>query len=165
MGLDVDTPEPPALRGPQAPADYDAVDEGDDVDAEGDEVGDDARREAIAGFLADGAWERAFGEWVESTLLSEDQFALAVDLGLVDRLDFYWNQAAGDVGYRVPEVPSPEALPAAHAEDFDRGDLGDLEEELDALARTVTEVLEDEYVDADAGEFGFYADADGPDDG
>lgn len=152
MGLDVDTPDPPSLHGPQGVGDYDAVDETDD------EVGDDYRREQLAGFLAEGAWDWAFGEWADHTLLAGEEFEVVTALGLLDELDFYWNPATGDVGYRVPTVPSPAALPSPYAERFEEGDLDGIEEELDALARTVTAVLETEYVDADGGEFGFFDD-------
>lgn len=152
MGLDVDTPDPPSLRGPQDVGDYDSVDEADD------EAGDDARRSNLEGFLREGAWNRAFDEWAEHTLLSAEEFEFVTALDLFDELDFYWNEAEGDVGYRVPPVPSRSKLPAPYDERFDAGDLDGIEEEFDSLARTVTEVLEAEYVDDDGGEYGFFAD-------
>lgn len=154
MGLDVDVPDPPRLRGPQGVGDYDSVDEGEPED----EVGDDARREELAGFLRAGAWERAFEEWAGNTMLDEDEFELARELDLFEAIDLYWNRATGDVGYRVPPVPSRRELPSPYDEQFDAGTLGNVEEEIDDLARTVTEVLEAEYVDADGEEFGFYDD-------
>lgn len=156
MGLDVDTPDPPTLRDPQYPGDYDSVDEGH-LD---DEVGDDARRDDLASFLENGAWEQAFGEWADHTMLGEDEFELARELDLLEALDFYWNPAAEDVGYRAPSVPPRDALPEGYREAFDAGDLEGIEEELEELARTVTEVLEAGYVDSDGGEFGFYDDED-----
>jgi hypothetical protein len=151
MGLDVETPDPPTLRGPGDPGDYDAVDESDETD---DPVGDDCRREELAGFLREGAWTRAFDEWTAHTFLSEAEFELVTALDLLEELDFYWNTATGDVGYRAPPAPSREELPAPYDEQFDTGDLQGIEEELDGLARTVTEVLEAEYVDGEDGEFG-----------
>lgn len=152
MGLDVDTPDPPTLRTPQNVGDYDAVEESED------RTGDDGNRADLAGFLRDGAWNRAFGEWSDHTLLSEDEFELVTALDLFEEFDFYWNESDGDVGYLVPAVPAPSKLPAPYDEQFDAGDVDGIEEELDSLARTVTEVLEAEYVDTDAGEFGFYDD-------
>lgn len=152
MGLDVDTPDPPTLHDPQGVDDYDAVEETDEP------VGDDHRREDLAGFLREGAWRRAFEEWADHTLLDEADFELATELDLVEELDFYWNPSAGDVGYRAPTVPPSDSLPEPYDERFDSGDLQGIEEELEELARTVTEVLEAEYVDADGGEFGFFDD-------
>jgi hypothetical protein len=56
MTLDVEVPDPPALDGPGDIGDYDAVEEPED------RPGEDGRRDALAEFLAEGAWEDAFGE-------------------------------------------------------------------------------------------------------
>lgn len=152
MALDADIPPPPTLRDPQDIGDYDAVDEADE------RVGDDGRRADLASALRDGAWERAFEEWAQHTLLSEDEFELVTALDLVEEFDFYWNEAAGDAGYRVPAIPASSELPDPYDERFDAGDLDGIAEELDSLARTVTEVLEADYADRDASEFGFFED-------
>ena len=156
MGLDVDTPDPPSLSDPQDVGDYDAVEETDE------RVGDDYRREELAGALEDGAWKRAFEEWSDHTLLTAEEYELVVALGLVEELDFYWNPASEDVGYRVPAVPSHRELPSPYDERFEEGDLDGVEEELDGLARTVTEVLETQYVRLDeTDEFGFFSEESG----
>ncbi len=143
MGLDVDTPDPPPLWGPQQPGDYEAVEELDDPS-------DDQRREELATFLEEGAWADGFDEWAAHTQLDEPEFEAAREAGLIEALDFYWEPASGDVGYRSPTV---ESLP---------GDLDDhaaerVEEELDDLAHAVSARLE-EYVDRVGDEFGFFAD-------
>ncbi|WP_254523041.1 hypothetical protein [Natrinema caseinilyticum] len=143
MTLDVEIPDPPALRGPQDPGDYDAVSEPDA------RTGDDARRQELAGFLDGGAWEDAFDDWAADTYMTEAEFRAVRELGLLDELDFYWNPSADDVGYLVPTVPDDRL------EGRDDIDADDLEEELDALARTVSEVLETDYIHRDGEEFGF----------
>lgn len=79
MGLDVEPPEPPEL-----PAGRDA-DEYDDANVETDEY----RREELQAFLEEGAWERAFNEWAEHTDVTEEEWAIVLDLGLIERFDFY----------------------------------------------------------------------------
>lgn len=146
MTLDIEIPDPPALRGPEDPGDYDAVDEPEE------RTGDDTRREELAGFLEAGAWEDAVDEWADDTYLNEGEFRAVRERGLLDELDFYWNRAAADVGYRVPPVPAD--LSDAH-EDIDADDIEDIEEALDSLARTVSEVLENDYIHRDSEEFGY----------
>lgn len=146
MALDVETPDPPTLHGPQDPGDYDAVDELED------ETGDNYRREELAELLDQGAWEDAFYEWADHTYLTEAQFQVVLDRGLIDEFDFYWNPSAEDVGYRAPTL-SEDAV--ASAEPLERGDVEDIEEELDALGRTVSEALENDYIHRDGDEFGY----------
>lgn len=147
MTLDVETPDPPTLHGPQDPNDYDAVDEPEDG------MDDDSARRALAEFLREGAWEDAFDDWSDRTYLTEEEFQVVLDRGLLDEFDFYWNPAAEDVGYRAPAVP-------ADLSETDDGPLekGDVEEELDDLGRTVSEVLENDYVHRSGDEFGFFSD-------
>ena len=134
MGLDVDVPDPPSLRGPQGRGEYDAV----DTDEDG--PGDDYRRETIRPALRDGAWRDAVEEWADSTYLSAEEFATVDRLGLFEEFDFYWDPADDEVGYRAPTVPDadPEPFP-------DRGADG-VDEALDALGRAVSEMLESDYL-------------------
>ncbi|MFC6767608.1 hypothetical protein [Natrinema soli] len=146
MTLDVEVPDPPRLRGPQDPGDYDAVDEPEEW------TGDDVRREELADFLDAGAWEDAFDEWSANASLTEDEFRALLERGLFAELDFYWNQSAEDVGYRTP--PVPDELASTH-DGLDQSDIDDLEEALDSLGRTVSEVLENDYIHRDGEEFGY----------
>lgn len=150
MSLDVDIPEPPALDSPPDPGDYDAVVEPDE------RVGDTTSREALATFLQEGAWETGFDEWRDQTYMTVDEFQLARELGLIDAFDFYWNVAAEDVGYRAPAVP--DDLPAPYDDRFDRGEIQGIEEELNDLGRTVSDVLETDYIHRSGEEFGFFDD-------
>jgi len=147
MTLDVEVPDPPALDGPGDIGDYDAVEEPED------RPGEDGRRDALSEFLTEGAWEDAFGEWAGHTYLSAAQFEAVVDMGLVDRFDFYWNESAEDVGYLAPAVP--DERPAPYDDRLDRTDVADIEEALDELGRTVSEVLENDYVDRGSEAFGY----------
>ena len=146
MTLDVEVPDPPTLHGPQDPGDYDVVDEPEE------RIGDNARREALAGFLESGAWEDAFDEWAADTYMNESEFRAVRERGLLEELDFYWNPSAEDVGYRAPTVP--EDL-AAEYDDIDEDEIEDIQDELDELGRTVSEVLENDYIYRDGEEFGY----------
>ncbi|WP_459191715.1 hypothetical protein [Halosimplex sp. J119] len=147
MALDAEVPDPPTLDTPENPGDYDAVDE------PVDRGGEDGRREALAEFLAEGAWEDAFVEWTDHTYLSEEQFEAARELGLIADLDFYWNESAGDVGYRAP--PVPDELPDPWNDRLSASDAEDIAEELDELGRTTSEVLENRYIDRGSEAFGY----------
>ncbi len=152
--MDVETPDPPTLHGPDDRDDYDSFES--DVD---DETTDDGRRTELADVLAAGAWADAFDEWVSHTYLSAADVTVLAEAGVFGGLDLRWNPGSGDVGYRVPE------LPAAVAADCPDSAPDEVESELDSLARTVAETLETEYlVDDDRG---FFADSDDrePDDG
>ena len=146
MTLEVEVPDPPSLNGPQSTDDYDAV-----VEPEND-PGDDYRREELETILADGAWADAFEEWADDTGISAEGFETTVRLGLVDRLDFYWDPSTDEVGYRAPAVPD-DAWGA-----FENDDVDLVEDELDSLGRTVSEMLETEYLPRDDETWGFFAD-------
>lgn len=147
MAHDVEIPDPPRLHGPQDPGDYEAVEELPE------ETGDTYRREDLAAFLREGAWEAAFAEWVDDADVAESEFRVVLDRDLVDAFDFYWNPAAEDVGYRSPALP--EDLPAAETETLETDDMERIEDELDALGRIVSEVLENDYIHREDDEFGY----------
>lgn len=147
MALDVELPDPPTLHGPQNPGEYDAVDE------PAEWTGDTYRREDLAEFLRGGAWETAFEEWAHQTYLTEAEFRVVADRGLVDEFDFSWNPAAEDVGYRAPALPGD--LSVSSDETLEADDIDEINEELDDLGRIVSEVLENEYIDRDGDEFGY----------
>lgn len=148
MSLDVEIPDPPTLDGPQPRGDYESLGVADP------DLQDDYRCEEIEAILEDGAWEEAFGEWADTTTLSDEEFRPVVALGLIDQFDFYWDPATDDVGYVAPAIPVDER------DAFETGDFDLVEAELDALGRVVTEVFENDYLlrDDDAEPFGFFAD-------
>jgi hypothetical protein len=149
--LDVETPDPPRLRGPQDPGEYEAVDEPDEW------TGDESPGEALAAFLEEGAWADAFDEWSGYTALTEVEFEVVRELGLFQAFDVSWNAAAVDVGYRPPELP--DDLPAPQGETDEEFDVAAIEQELDALGRSVSEVLETDYIHRVDDDYGFFADA------
>jgi len=85
MSLDVDPPEPPELA---------AVDPNEYEDAE--VAGGEYRRDELEGFLREGAWEEAFAEWTDGSDMGEADWRIAVDLELVSRFDFFWDNHAYD---------------------------------------------------------------------
>lgn len=145
MTLDADVPNPPSLDRPQDPdpTTYEAV------EPEDEPVGDDYRRDELAAALEAGAWADAFEEWRGTTYLSATEYRTALERGLIDGIDLYWNRAAEDVGYRVPEVSDDAAVDPDAAQS--------IREELDSLARIVTERLEEDYLHRDGDEFGFFS--------
>ncbi|MFC6861943.1 hypothetical protein ACFQGE_00545 [Halomicroarcula sp. GCM10025817] len=146
MSLDVPVPDPPALRGPQPRGEYDAI------GASTDEQADDYRREEVAEILEAGAWHDGFEEWATQTSLVPADFELVVEHDLIDGFDFYWDPATDEVGYRAP------ALPEAVERDLEVGDADEIELELDALGRIVSEMLENDYLPRDEETFGFFDD-------
>ena len=87
MSLDVETPPPPELATGVDADDYDDADVG----------GDEYRREALADFLAAGAWDEAFTAWRAETDVTETEFAIVRDLDLLARFDFFWDDFADRV--------------------------------------------------------------------
>lgn len=147
MAFDPEVPDPPRLDAAEDPGDYDAVEEPET------RTGEEGRREALAEFLEDGAWEDAFLEWADNAYLSDEQFEAARELGLIAALDFYWNESAGDVGYLAPTLA--EDLPEPWDDRLNRADRADIDEALDDLGRTTSEVLENRYIDRSSEAFGY----------
>lgn len=148
MVLDVPTPDPPSLRGPQSRGDYEAIDD-EIVD-----TGDSYCRQEVAGLLEAGAWQDAFEEWATGAGLSTEAFAVIERLDLIEAFDLYWDPASDEVGYRAPELPDDAA------DEYDFGDPDGIDVALDDLGRIVSEVLENDYVLRDEDDFGFFDDED-----
>jgi len=147
MPLDVDVPEPPELDPARDAADYDDADPG----------GSEYRREELATFLEDGAWERAFEQWAHDTDLSETAFQVVLDLDLIAEFDFFWDAFAERVGYHAPGLPENWRERDIHP-DLDSWDtVSGINAAMAELGGVVSEVLGDEYVD-------WESEYDGPDD-
>lgn len=140
MTLDVDAPDPPELNPALDVAEY------DDVDAGGSEY----HREELEAFLRDGAWERAFDEWAEHTDLTEAEFAVVVDLGMVREFDFFWDEFASRVGYHAPGIPEDWRERDIHPDLDSWNTVSGINAAMAELGGVVGEVLETEYVDWDA---------------
>ena len=137
MTLDVEPPAPPELE-QHDPNEY------EDAEVIGDT---DYRRDEIEGFLADGAWERAFNEWTEHTDMEEAEFAIATDLDLLERFDFFWDSHADRVGYHAPGIPEDWKERDYHPDIQSWGTVSSINASLTELGQIVCDVLKDEYID------------------
>lgn len=137
MGLDVDTPEPPELQEVD-PNEYDDAEVADDADY---------RRTEIEEFLHDGAWERAFSEWADTTDVGAREFRIITDLGLVGQFDFFWDSYADRVGYHAPGIPEDWKERDYHPDLDSWGTVSGINAGLTELGQLVCEVLKAEYID------------------
>ena len=147
MGLNVDPPAPPELSTGLDADDY------DDVDVQGS----DYRRDELEEFLHDGAWERAFDDWMDDTDMDEADFAVATDLGLFEEFDFFWDDFADRVGYHAPGLPEDWRERDLHPDLDSWGRVSAINAGLTELGQVVCVVLKNEYID-------WEADYDAPDD-
>lgn len=143
---DVEPPSPPELEPIGAPAD-DSLDAGDQ----------DFRREELATYLHDGAWDEAFEEWWTTSDLEEQTLDLARDLEMFARFDFFWDDFAGRVGFHAPGVPEDWRERELHPDLDSWGTVSALNAGLAEFGQLVSEVLTEEYVE-------WEADPDVPDD-
>lgn len=139
MALDVELPDHPQLSNRGVPSGFESVEA---VGGAGD-----LRREELETILASGAWSEAFEEWSEYTDLTEKEFQVILELGLIEQLDIFWDPSEARLRFDPLEFPDDwvdrmEVTPP----DEDRL-RSKLEGELADLGRTVVEMLEDGYVD------------------
>lgn len=139
MTLDVDVPEPPQLTNRGIPRDYASV--------EAVSGPDELRRDEIDAFLRDGAWNEAFEEWADYTDLTPEEFDVALEVGLVQRIDIFWDPTEARLRSDVPPIPDGWHEQADVAPSDARELAAMLEAELADLGRTVVEMLQDAYVD------------------
>ena len=140
MSLDVEIPEPPQLEAAVDPDEY------DDLDVQED----DYRREELATFLHEGAWEDAFTRWAAETDLSESEFGVVEDLGLIDEFDFFWDDFADRVGYHAPGIPENWRERDIHHDLDSWGAVSAINAAMTELGQEVCDVLKDEYIDWEA---------------
>jgi len=138
MGLDVATPEPPELRSEVDVERYDDVQVGSDDD--------DYRRDELAAFLREGAWAEAFEQWATRTDVTEAEFAIVLELGLVGRFDFFWDDFADRVGYHAPGIPEDWRERNYHDDIDSWGTVSAINAGLTELGQTICDVLEEEYI-------------------
>ncbi|MFB6312024.1 MAG: hypothetical protein ABEH64_12695 [Salinirussus sp.] len=147
MTLDVDAPEPPELAVHFDPDEYE----------DANVAGDDYRREELAQFFADGAWDRAFNEWAEHTDLTAEEWTIVRDLELISRFDFFWDDFADRVGYHAPGIPEDWRERDIHSDIDSWETVSAINAGLTELGQVVCDVLETEYID-------WEAEYEGPDD-
>ena len=140
MALDVEPPEPPELN---------AVDpnEYDDAEVGGD---DDYRRADLEAFLREGAWEEAFEQWAATAGVTAEQWEIVLDLDLIDRFDFFWDDFADRVGYHAPGLPEDWREREIHPALDSWGTVSAINAGLTELGQIVCETLKDEYIDWEA---------------
>jgi len=137
MTLDVDVPEPPTLEG---------IDPNEYEDAE--IVGDtDYRRDELEQFLRDGAWEDSFERWAADTEMTESDFEIMLDLGMIGEFDFFWDSFAERVGYHAPGIPENWKERNYHPDIESWGTVSSINASLTELGQVVCDVLKDEYID------------------
>jgi hypothetical protein len=137
MALDVATPDPPELE-QRDPNEY------EDAEVIGDT---DYRRDELETFLADGAWERAFEEWRETTDMDEKVFDIVRDLDLLARFDFFWDSHADRVGYHAPGIPEDWKERDYHPDIDSWETVSTINASLTELGQIVCDVLKEEYID------------------
>jgi len=141
MALDVEVPDPPELEAGVDASEY------DDAEVVG---GDDYRRAELEEYLHEGAWAEAFGEWAASTDLTEEEFFIATDLGLVSGFDFFWDDFADRVGYHAPGLPEDWKERDLHPALDSWGTVSAINASLTELGQVVSEVLKADYVEWEA---------------
>jgi hypothetical protein len=140
MSLDVEVPDPPRLE-----TGVDA-DQYEDADVGGDEY----RRAALQDFLDRGAWAEAFEQWAEGAGMDAEAFAVARDLGLLGRYDFFWDDFADRVGYHAPGIPEDWRERDLHPELDSWATVSAINAGLTELGQIVCEVLKEDYIDWEA---------------
>ena len=137
MAIDVEVPDPPTLEG---------IDPNEYEDAE--VVGDtDYKRDELEEFLHEGAWEDAFEQWAAETEMSESDFEIMVDLGMIEQFDFFWDSFAERVGYHAPGIPEDWKERNYHPDIESWGTVSSINASLTELGQVICDVLKDEYID------------------
>ena len=140
MPLAVETPPPPSL---ESGVDADAYEDAD--------VGcDEYRRDELEAFLEEGAWAEAFEAWAADTGMTEDEFAIVRDLGLVGRFDFFWDDFADRVGYHAPGLPEDWKERDIHPDLDSWNAVSSINAGLTELGQLVCDVLKNDYIDWEA---------------
>jgi hypothetical protein len=140
MSLDVETPPPPELSSVD-PNEY------DDAEVVGDT---DYRRDELGEFLRTGAWEESFERWAAGTSVSESEWGIVLDLDLLDRFDFFWDDFADRVGYHAPGLPEDWKERDIHPDLTSWEEVSSVNAGLTELGQLVCEVLKEEYIDWEA---------------
>ena len=117
--------------------------------ASAEEDTDSGNREAIAAQLEAGAWEAAFGQWLQETDLDDAEFAIVDNLGLFDRFDFFWDEDLERVTYEAPQIPRNWKQQPYRSEIDAREQVAAINDALDELGRIVRDTLVSDYLGED----------------
>lgn len=137
MSLSVDVPPAPDLQDAVDPNEY------DDAEVVGNT---DYRRDDLEALLADGAWEDAFEAWRVDTDVTAAEWEIVVDLDLLSRFDFFWDDFAGRVGYHAPGLPEDWKEREVHPDIDSWKTVSSINAGLTELGQTVCDVLKDDYI-------------------
>ena len=129
MSLNVDVPPPPSLDPVESDESYHRVDLGE--------------------FLEAGAWESAFTTWAEHTTLTESEFAVVVDLEMIQQFDFFWDDFVSRVGYHAPGLPEDWRERELHPALDSWETASTINASLAELGSRTSTILTEEYVDWD----------------
>ena len=140
MPLDVAPPTPPELNEVD-PNEYEDAQVAADADYHRAELGE---------FLREGAWEEAFDRWAARASVSESEWEIALDLDLVSRFDFFWDDFADRVGYHAPGIPEDWKERELHPALDSWAQVSSINAGLTELGQEVCDVLKDEYIDWEA---------------
>ncbi|MFB6173415.1 MAG: hypothetical protein ABEI39_02115 [Halobacteriales archaeon] len=140
MALDVEAPAPPELRETD-PNEY------EDAEVVGET---DYRRDDLEAFLAEGAWEDAWERWRADTDLTEREWVIVEELGLLEGFDFFWDSFADRVGYHAPGLPEDWRERELHPDLDSWESVSSINASLTELGQTVCDVLKNEYIDWEA---------------
>lgn len=138
MSLDVAVPDPPALDAGPDPDEY------EDVTVVADT---EYRRQELAEFLEEGAWEAAFEIWRQDTEVDATEFGIIADLGLFEEFDFFWDSFAERVGYHAPGIPEDWRERDIHPDLDSWGRVSSINAGLTEFGQLVCDILKDEYID------------------
>lgn len=136
MRLD-DVPDPPEL---------DTLDLGP-THGQTDTEPDQYRRAELAEYLNAGAWKDAWEAWVETTELTDDEYAIIHDLDLIREFDFFWDDFAGRVGYHAPGLPEDWRERDLHPDLDSWNTVSSINASLTELGQIVSDILLDDYIE------------------
>ena len=139
MGLDVEIPDPPQLSNRGVANEFEAV------EAVGGAA--DLRRQEIEEILHDGVWNEAFEEWTEYTDLTEDEFAILVDLEVFQQYDVFWDSTEEQLDFVAPSLPDDWRGRVSVQPTDVNGFSMRAATELTDLGHTIVEMLEDAPID------------------
>jgi len=137
MTLSVEAPPVPELEDVVDPNEY------DDAEIMGDT---DYRRDELEGLLRDGAWEDAFAQWSSDTDVTADEWEIILDLDLLSRFDFFWDDFADRVGYHAPGIPEDWKEREIHPEVDSWKTVSSINAGLTEFGQLVCETLKDDYI-------------------
>jgi len=139
MSLDVEIPPPPELE---------SIDPNEYEDAE--VAGDEYHREDLEQFLREGAWADAFEAWAADAQVTREEWAVVLDLEMLEHFDFFWDDFADRVGYHAPGLPEDWKERSLHPELTSWSQVSSINAGLTELGQTTCDVLEADYIDWEA---------------